>query len=219
MLPRRTTLALVACAVAVLVAGCGGGDKTTASTAKPKTVTVTTPATSTATPTAPTTTTATTPTSTDGDETSPPPAGTLAANGVYDMAVRTSDWDGENIIVDDENPQDANWRFATNCNGQACTVVMRRALSSGGFKEVQLQPAQGRPGVFEANTSGMTGCATGDRPARTTQRWSVRLHNPKDVDGRQIAASIDAYMTERTKGCPNSSVAVGKISWGGKLLG
>ena len=209
---RRTgiVITLAACGLAA----CGGSTQT-------KTVTVT------KTVTAPAQTQASAPPATSAPATTPPattpeatpataplPAGIVGADGTYKMRTRDSDYSGENIAVDDEFPSDSEWVFTTGCQGQDCTVQMRRELGSGAFKNVTLQPDPARAGVYVGETSGKTGCAN-DESSPTKQRYSIRLTAPMDIGGRSEARTMDVYFTETARGCSLSRLARGVVSWRG----
>jgi hypothetical protein len=134
------------------------------------------------------------------------------------MRTRKSSFTGENTAVDDEFPTDSEWVFKTVCQGDDCTIEMRRELQSGAFKNVTLQPDPERAGVYSAETSGKTGCAN-DEESPTKQRYSLRLTAPAEVNGRATARRMDVYFTELARGCSLSRVARGVVSWRGSRKG
>ena len=224
---RRTVTLLILASGGL--AACGGGTTKTVTITKTVTAPASTPAPAggATTPTTPTTG-ATTPegettgeggtTPESGTAATPLPAGVVAADGTYAMRTRRSDYSGENTAVDDEFPRDSEWIFATTCQGSDCVIQMRRELGSGAFKNVTLKPDPARAGVYVAETSGTTGCATDDT-SPTKQRYSIRLTAPTDVNGRQTAKRMDVYFTEVARGCSLSSVARGVVSWRGNRKG
>ena len=200
MRPCTVLLPLLA---AGLVA-CGGGT-TTKTVTETKTVTVTAPGSAQAAP--------------QGDPSADPlPAGVVAIEGTYAMRTRKADYTGENTTVDDEFPTDSEWTFMTRCESDACTVSMRRELGSGAFKNLTLRPDPARENVYEADTSGTTGCASGGHTSPTKQHYSLKLSAPVDVGGRRTARLVDAYFTETAHGCTLSHTARGVVSWRGKLM-
>jgi hypothetical protein len=217
---RRT--GLLATLTALGLAACGGSTTTKTVTV---TKTVTAPAAAPATTPTPAPTasapagTDTTATTTNPEQAATPlPAGVVAADGTYKMRTRKADYTGENIAVDDEFPSDSEWIFTTACQGDRCSLQMRRELGSGAFKNVTLDPDPSRPNVYVGETSGTTGCANDERSA-TNQRYSVRLTAPEDVSGRQTAQRMDVYFTETARGCSLSTVARGVVSWRGNRKG
>jgi hypothetical protein len=190
-------------ALAAGLAACGGST-TTRTVTETKTVTVTAPGSAQAAP--------------QGDSSAAPlPAGVVAIEGTYAMRTRKADYTGENTTVDDEYPTDSEWIFKTSCQGDACTVAMRRELGSGAFKNLTLQPDPERENVYAADTSGTTDCANGGHTSPTTQHYSLKLGSPVDVGGRQTARLVDAYFTETAHNCTYSDNARGVVSWRGKL--
>lgn len=201
----RACTALLIVVVAGLTA-CGGST-TTKTVTETKTVTVTAPGAAQATP--------------EGDPSAAPlPSGVVAVDGTYAMRTRKADYEGENTSVDDEFPTETEWVFKTQCQGDACSLAMRRELGSGAFKNVTLQADPDREGVYVADTTGTTGCATGSNKPPTKQHYSVRITAQDDVDGRPTAKRLDVYFTESTKGCKLSkgATARGIVSWRGSLL-
>jgi len=196
--------AALLCAAAA--AGCGSDDGArTVTVTRTVVQTVTAPA-----ATAPTDTTATT-------AAEPLPDGVVAIDGTYAMEERTDDYFGENTVVEDGF--DSDWIFATTCSGGSsdCTISLRRELRDGTFKNLTLEPVEGRDGVFEARSTGTTGCATGEKRPQARQRYSVRVNRTEDVEGRPTATVLDAYYSERTTGCELSSPAGGTVSFRGSL--
>jgi hypothetical protein len=207
-------LLLVACGLAA----CGGSTRT-------KTVTVTKTVTAPASTQAPAPTAsapaASTPATSTGAEGATPapalPAGVIAADGTYRMRFRDSDYTGENIVVSDQYPDPADWKFATTCQGATCTIQMQRLLESGAYKNVALRQDPSRPNVFAGESTGTVECAShGHVPAK--QRYSVRLTAPDNLNGRQTAARLDAYFTESTRACPLADLSRGVVSWRGSRM-
>jgi hypothetical protein len=158
---------------------------------------------------------------TPGDPSLPPlPPGVVAADGTYAMTTRDADYvGGENITIDDKFPTESEWVFKTDCAGGRCTVEMRRELGSGAFKTLTLEPAEDRPGVFAAESTGTTECVRGTKTPETEQRYSIKLNGPQDVGGRSTATQIDAYFTEETDDCEGADGPVrGIVSWRGTLI-
>jgi hypothetical protein len=215
---RRATgpslLLLTACGLAA----CGGSTQTRTVTV---TKTVTAPASTQAqapTTSAPTTSTPATSTGAEGAPPAPPlPAGVVAADGTYRMRFRNSDYQGENIVVSEDQPDPADWKFATTCQGSTCTVQMQRLLESGAYKNVTLQQDASRPNVFVGTTTGTAECINNSH-APVKERYSVRLTGPENVNGRQTAARVDAYFTETTRDCPLADFTRGVVSWRGHRL-
>jgi hypothetical protein len=78
-------------------------------------------------------------------------------------------------------------------------------------------PAEGREGVFEADSTGTTDCGIGTpETAPSDQRYSIKLNAPQDIGGRQTATRIEAYFSEETNGCTDGG-ASGAVSWTGVL--
>ena len=191
---------------------CGGDTETKTVTV---TKTVTAPADTSGQAQAPQTTEPGATTQTEGAQPATPlPAGVVAADGTYAMHTRQSDYTGENTAVDDEFPTDSEWVFQTVCQASDCELQMRRELQSGAFKNVTLEPDPQRAGVYVGASSGTTGCA-GDERSPSTQRYSVRLTAPEDLDGRPTARRMDVYFTEIARGCDLSDVARAVVSWRG----
>lgn len=162
------------------------------------------------------------PVSTTPTETQPPapttparplPEGVVGADGTYTMEVEESDYEGENLIQDEVSPP-SDWRFTTTCEGETCSVRMRRELESGGFKMVTLQPAEGRPNVYEGRATSTDECLVDPKKATTRQRYAVRLVGEVDGTGRPTAKRIDVYLTERAPTC--SKETKGTIFWRGR---
>jgi hypothetical protein len=206
----------------LLLAGCGlaacGGSTTKTVTV---TKTVTAPASTQAqapTTSAPAPTTPATSTGAEGATPAQPlPAGVVAADGTYRMRFRSSDYQGENIVVSEDDPDPADWKFATTCQGTTCTILMQRQLASGAYKNVTLQQDPTRPNVFVGNTTGTAECVNNSQ-APVRERYSVRLTGPESLNGRQTAARIDAYFTETTRDCPLADFTRGVASWRGHRL-
>jgi hypothetical protein len=113
----------------------------------------------------------------------PLPPGVVGADGAYAMTVRDSSFKGFRITSDDMRPQESEWTFSTNCASE-CEIDMRRELQSGGFKSLTLTPAEGREGVFEADTSGET--AGTERSALLDQaQRSPRCRRTPDRDAHR----------------------------------
>lgn len=147
----------------------------------------------------------------------PLPEGVVGADGTYTMKVKKSDYEKENLIVDEESPSESEWKFVTTCRGSACSVDMKRELGSGGFKELTLRPVPGRRNVFAGKSTSRDECLLNPKSVATRQRYSIRLHDAVDRNGRRTARRIDAYLTETTAGCsPGTS---GALSWRGTLKG
>jgi hypothetical protein len=161
----------------------------------------------------------------EGSVPSPAPRGELPPNfvaveGSYQMEFNRLDFDDYNIVADDKFPTESQWEFTTQCAGGRCTVEMRRELESGAFKTLSLEPAEGRPGVFEADSSGPTSCVTGSRRPETEQRYSIRATSPEAIEGRPTATRIEAYLTKTTDdGCNPGDPDRGSVSWKGALGG
>jgi major membrane immunogen (membrane-anchored lipoprotein) len=157
----------------------------------------------------------------------PLPPGVVGADGTYAMTVRDADAVGGggavDITEDDTALEESQWTFSTSCTGPECEIEMRRELQSGGSKSLTLTPAEGREGVFEADSTGTTECGdTGGTSAPSDQRYSIKLNAPQDIGGRQTATRIEAYFTEDTDGCRDtasgeSRPASGTVSWTGVL--
>jgi hypothetical protein len=161
-----------------------------------------------------------------GQALEPLPPGVVGADGTYAMTVRDFNSKGinTNIVEDDTVLEESEWTFSTSCAASECEIEMRRELQSGGSKSLTLMPAEGREGVFEADSTGMTECGvnSGDPPAPSDQRYSIKLNAPQDIGGRQTATRIEAYFTENTDGCRDtpqgeSRPASGAVSWTGVL--
>jgi hypothetical protein len=133
------------------------------------------------------------------------------------MRFRNSDYSGENIVVSEEEPDPADWKFTTTCQGTTCTVQMQRLLESGAYKNVALQQDPSRPNVFVGTSTGTAECADNSH-APVKQRYSIRLTGPEMLNGRQTAARIDAYFTESTRDCSLADLARGVVSWRGHRL-
>ena len=203
-----------ATAVAILIVGvvalsACGDDAKTAKTVTLPAQTVTTAAGAQTPPPA-----ATTPDSTPAE---PLPAGVTGADGTYTMRVKHSDYDEENLIVNEESPSDSEWKFATTCRGSSCSIRMMRQLESGGYKTLTLRAVKGRPSVFEGTATSSKKCLIKPKTVATRQRYSVRLHSAADVNGRRTARRIDAFLTETTSGCTPGTRGV--LSWHGELKG
>jgi hypothetical protein len=207
-------LLLVACGLA---ACCGSTQTKTVTVTK----TVTAPASTQAqapTSSAPATSTPATATGAEGATPAPAlPAGVVAADGTYRMRFRNSDYSGENIVVSDAYPNPADWKFATACQGSACTIQMQRQLESGAYKNVTLQQDPSRPNVFAGESTGTIDCISNGH-AKVKERYSVRLTAPENVNGRQTAARMDAYFTESTRDCPLADLSRGVVSWRGSRV-
>jgi hypothetical protein len=145
----------------------------------------------------------------------PLPDGVVAIEGTYAMEEREDDYFGENTVVEDGF--DSDWIFETTCAGSECTVSLRRELRDGTFKNLTLEPVEGRDGVYEARSAGRTDCATGDDRPDARQRYSIRVNKTEDLAGRPTATVLDAYYSERTTGCELSSPAGGTVSFRGSL--
>jgi hypothetical protein len=143
------------------------------------------------------------------------PKGVVGADGIYTMRVANSDYEKENIIVDESSPSISKWRFATTCDGSACSIRMMRQLGSGGYKTLSLRPVAGRPNVFEGNATSSDECLIKPKKIVTHQRYSVRLHSAVDRNGRRTAGRIDAFLTETAPGCTKGTK--GALSWHGAL--
>jgi len=143
----------------------------------------------------------------------PLPDGVIGADGTYTMTVEQSDYKDENLIQDEVSPP-SDWRFTTTCQAEKCSVLMRRELKSGGFKMVPLQPAQGRPNVYEGQATSTDECLIDPKKATTRQRYAVRLVGEVDGSGRPTAKRIDVYLTERAPTC--SKDTKGTILWRGR---
>jgi hypothetical protein len=144
----------------------------------------------------------------------------VAAEGTYMMTVRDFSSEGSRITVDDERPTESQWTFSTSCAAADCEIQMRRELQSGGSKSLTLMPAEGREGVFEADSSGETACGSIGipEPSPSEQRYSIKLNASQDVGGRLTATRIEAYFTEETDGClSGGDSASGAVSWTGVL--
>jgi hypothetical protein len=152
------------------------------------------------------------------------PEGVLATDGTYIMRLRDADTNSgaSNNLVDKNanmfSDDETLWRFSSRCAGGRCTVQMRRELPNGaGFKEVTLEPAENRPGVFEGNSTGTY--VNDGRECQTQQRYSIRLYEPTDVGGRPTATRMDAYYKARTgEDCFGDPVS-GGLTWTGARTG
>lgn len=190
----------------VALAACGGDNNERAAA---RTVTVQGPPP--AAPASPTTTAE----QTDATPAEPLPKGVVGADGTYTMNVKASDYEKENLIVDEETPSESEWKFMTTCQGSKCSIEMQRAVGSGGFKQLTLRPVAGRRGVFAGNSTSRDECLLDPKPVTTRQRYSISLHDAADRNGRRTAGRIDAYLTETAPGC--SAGTKGTISWRGAL--
>jgi hypothetical protein len=92
-------------------------------------------------------------------------AGLVGADGTYQMRFRNSDDTAENILVGEDQPDPANWRYVT------------------------LQQDPDRPNVFAGETSRSIQCIEW-RSVTFACAVSVRLTAPQDVNGRQTAARM-----------------------------
>jgi hypothetical protein len=211
LMTRATAVAILIIGVVALSA-CGD-DKQEAQTVTLPAQTVTTPAEA---QTPPATATNTQP-SEDSTPAEPLPKGITGADGTYTMRVKHSDYDEENLIVNEESPFTSEWKFATTCQGSTCSIRMMRQLESGGYKTLTLRPVDGRPSVFEGTATSSKKCLIKPKTVATRQRYSVRLHSAADVNGRRTARRIDAFLTETTSGCTPGTRGV--LSWHGALKG
>jgi hypothetical protein len=209
---RATTVAILAVGVVALSA-CGD-DKQEAHTVTLPARTVTAPANAQTPPAAATTKTRS---SEDSAPAEPLPDGVVGADGTYTMRVKSSDYEKENLIVDETSPSVSEWRFATTCRGSTCSIRMMRQLGSGGFKTLTLRPAEGRRSVFEGTATSSDECLLKPKQVATRQRYSIRLHSAVDRNGRRTARRIDAFLTETAAGC--SKGTRGALSWHGALKG
>lgn len=141
----------------------------------------------------------------------PLPAGVTGIDGTYEVEHRRSDYEGENTTTEDRFGGD-EWVFKTTCEAEDCTVLMRRELGNGSYKNVTLEPDADREGVFAGRSTGRTGCATSDARPNARQRYSVKINKTADVDGRPTGTVLDIYYSETTNGCKNRP-ASGTVSW------
>jgi hypothetical protein len=153
----------------------------------------------------------------DSTPAKPLPKGVTGADGTYTMRVKHSDYDEENLIVNEQSPSESDWKFATTCRGSTCSIRMMRQLESGGYKTLTLRPVAGRPSVFEGTATSSKECLIKPKKVATRQRYSIRLHSAADVNGRRTARRIDAFLTETTSGCTPGTRGV--LSWHGALKG
>jgi hypothetical protein len=208
---RATSVAILIVGVIALSA-CGDSAKRAETVTLPA-LTVTAPA---ETPPA-ATTTAPGSSAEDSTPATPLPKGVTGADGTYKMRVKHSDYDEENLIVNEQSPSESAWKFATTCRGSTCSIRMMRQLESGGYKTLTLRPVNGRPSVFEGTATSSKECLIKPKKVATRQRYSVRLHSAADVNGRRTARRIDAFLTETTSGCTPGTRGV--LSWHGALEG
>lgn len=152
---------------------------------------------------------------TDSTPAEPLPEGVIGADGTYMMQVKGSDYEKENLIVDEESPYKSEWKFKTTCQGSKCSIRMMREVGSGGFKTLTLRPVEGRPNVFEGTATSSDECLIDPKKVTTRQRYSARLHDAVDRNGRQTAQRIDAYLSETAPGCTEGTK--GELSWRGTL--
>lgn len=193
MIARVTTVLALA---ALALAGCGGSDKT-------KTIVRTVVKTEVAAPTTPTvpTATETTDTTTAPAETPDPvadlPAGTPALQGEFDMTVKSSR--SETFIdVNEDEGDERKWFATMRCDGERCTVDLRRELPQGGFKTVTLRQDGDDRRRYAANSTGGEDVCTTIKPAGPpAQRLSVRVTGTQDVAGQETATRLDGYLTVR----------------------
>lgn len=142
----------------------------------------------------------------------PLPGGRAAVDGTYLMRVRHTDYEGQNIVASYQDGEESQWPIATVCDGQTCTLEVRRELESGAFENFTLSEIKDRS--YAAPSTGKTECivgASGKVPA--TQRLAVRVSGIADIGGRLIAQRLDAYMTVSAT-CGDDPVR-GVISWRG----
>jgi hypothetical protein len=208
----RATAVATLVAGGVALSGCGGDAEQQAKTvtAPGQTVTVQAPP--------PAATTAPDTQSSEGSTSREPlPAGVTGADGTYTMRAGSSDYEKENLIVDESSPSISQWRFATTCQGSECSIRMMRQLESGGYKTLTLRPVAGRPSVFEGTAASSDECVIHPKKVATRQRYSIRLHSAADRNGRRTARRIDAFLTETAPGCTKGTKGV--LSWHGALKG
>lgn len=131
------------------------------------------------------------------------PEGVTALQGTYVMRFEDEATDyGNSMTTDEIYPDPAEWRFETTCRADACTVAMRRQLDDGAYKSQTLRGDPQRPDVYTAQSTGMDECGLpAGRPAKTRQRYSVKVNASSPLEGRDTATSIDAYFTETSDSC------------------
>lgn len=192
---RRSRI-FTAVALATLLAGCGGDGDT-------KTVTV-----SQSTPP-----TQTTPGSTSTTAAALPD-GRAAVEGRYLMRIRSTDYEGQNIVSGMPDGEESTWPISTVCTQQSCRLEVRRELESGAFESVTLREVKDRS--YATSSTGTAQCIVGDDEVSARQRLSIRVSGIADIGGRPTAQRVDAYMTIRAV-CGNDPVK-GVISWRGTRL-
>lgn len=190
-----TGSALLISLVFVAVTGCGGGNTAT--------VTVTAAAPAAAPPPEPSESSG--PTGANKPVGPPLPAGVVGVDGRYLLKTDNSDYDEQNI-----GPRYLNTIFgrdpshaATKCVGKRCSVTLRLALLSGGFKAYTLPADPARQRTYVGTGRGPIECLDDKKtvvPYR--QRVAVRAESPKDIAGRQVAGRLSVYITTRAR-CKN----------------
>lgn len=207
---RLPWILLTVLGLATLAAGCGQGETVT----QVRTVT-TPPATQ---GTAPAQTVApgqTPPTDTATAPATPLPGGRAAVDGRYLMKIRSTDYEGQNIVAGMSDGEESTWPISTECAGETCRLNVRRELESGAFENFTLEEVKDR--TYAATSTGKTECIVGaSDKVDTKQRLSVRVTAIAQINGRPTAQRLDAYMTIKAK-CGNQPVR-GIISWRGTRL-
>lgn len=186
-----------------LIVGCGGdgdedGDKTTTILPGP--------------PPAQTDTTGTEPT---GTTAAPLPGGRAAVDGTYLMRVRSTDYEGQNIVAGNSDGKESNWPITTVCEQDECRLEVRRELDSGAYENFTLDEIKER--TYAASSTGTTECLRGETDkVGTRQRLSIRVSGIAEIEGRPAAQRLDAYLTI-TATCGEEPVR-GVISWRGTRM-
>ena len=148
----------------------------------------------------------------------------VLAGGDYKMTLREEDYTGVNAIIADDTEEVTMWSLEPECDGESCTLRMRRELEGGGFKSLVLEADPERPNAYNGTSTGESACAgiaSGTR-VKVRQRYAVKLNSPTDDGGRQVAAKADTYYTETISGrdCNGGDRGGrGTVSWRGARSG
>lgn len=109
------------------------------------------------------------------------------------------------------------WNAETSCTGQSCTVNLRRALQSGGFKNYKLTSSA--PKKYAGTFSAEADICEADPAITVKERVSIQTSRVADLGGTPTVTGLDVYI-KQTGLCPESGDRVeASGTWRGSRIG
>jgi len=108
------------------------------------------------------------------------------------------------------------WNAETTCSGTTCTVQLRRALETGGFKNYRLRSIA--PKKYAGTFAARVECG-GDEPATVRERVSIQTAKTQDLEGIPTVTGIDVIVKQTGRRPEDGDRIAASATWRGARIG